>query len=107
MSRHPLYGLISGLTATFFSPTTGQGMRGADPAASVEINTMRPALTERQLPHLRALAMSRTAVSYFPVLRPDQTRFVLETFCSACWYPERCQRVGIVASAIQAAGGRD
>ena len=49
MSRHPLYGLISGLTATFFSSTTGQGMRGADPAASVEINTMRPALTERQL----------------------------------------------------------
>jgi phage-related protein (TIGR01555 family) len=49
MSRHPLYGLISGLTSTFFSPTTGQGMRGADPAASVEINTMRPALTERQL----------------------------------------------------------
>ena len=49
MSRSYLSALVGGLTSQFFSAQTGQGMYGSDPAASVQINTQRPALTERQL----------------------------------------------------------
>ena len=49
MSRSYLSALVGGLTAQFFSAQTGQGMYGSDPAASVQINTMRPALTTQQL----------------------------------------------------------
>ena len=49
MSRSYLSALVGGLTSQFFSAQTGQGMYGSDPAASVQINTMRPALTTQQL----------------------------------------------------------